>query len=67
MMIVWILLGIATFILWKLSQVYSYWTYRNVKQVKKLDLLKENLSIFLRKESLFDKVKWVYDTFPNER
>lgn len=66
-MIVWILLGIATFILWKLSQVYSYWTYRNVKQVKKLDLLKENLSIFLRKESLFDKVKWVYDTFPNER
>ncbi|KAI4464097.1 cytochrome p450 [Holotrichia oblita] len=66
-MIFWILLVIAAFALWKLSQHYNYWTNRGVKQRKQIYLLGDNASVFLRQESFLDMMKRLYDEFPNER
>ncbi|KAK9752524.1 hypothetical protein QE152_g4111 [Popillia japonica] len=66
-MIFWILLVIAALAVWKLSQHYNYWTNRGIKQRKQTYLLGDDASVFFGRESFFELMKRLYDTFPNER
>ncbi|KAK9752549.1 Cytochrome P450 [Popillia japonica] len=66
-MILWILLALAAFSLWKLSRHYSYWRDQGIKQARQVYLLGDNAFVFFGRESFFDLLKRLYDQFPNER
>lgn len=67
-MILWILIIVAVvFFIRKQSQTYNYWKIRNIKQKNYTDHFNDNISVFLRRESFFEMMKRLYDTFPNER
>ncbi|KAI4464051.1 cytochrome p450 [Holotrichia oblita] len=68
MMILWILLILAViFIIWKQGKTYNYWRNHNIKQKDGLDQIKAFLSVIFRRESFFDMMINLYDSFPNER
>ncbi|KAI4464076.1 cytochrome p450 [Holotrichia oblita] len=67
-MILWILLILAViFIIWKQGKTYNYWRNHNIKQKDGLDQIKAFLSVIFRRESFFDMMINLYDSFPNER
>nr|XP_022914583.1 cytochrome P450 9e2-like [Onthophagus taurus] len=51
----------------KLTNLYSTWTKKGIKQTKPLFLLGDNAGTILGSQSVYDSMKNLYNSFPNER